>query len=281
MRIIIGLNNFMKLLPTIYFCTRSLVNITHLPCVAWTTKFSDSCPLLDDNICFVSHLRVDNFDKYTLYVVLLGEPCRKHHIFCMFLHIWIFGSFENIVTRTFENIIWPQLQVHEKITMEKNMFLSLDIILMKWYNYVYWAHRHFILSCVSAKKCRASASEREWWCRSADEHQWTCVHRMWAPTNAAQRDWASCNRDKACGFRTNAATEPPLDQSWSHCYRRWAQLSVSWRTTAVIPSKWKQNRQILWRSSAVLKLAVSRRFSNKNRQCVIVAIGAILSVAWF
>ena len=23
------------------------------------------------------------------------------------------------------------------------MFLSLDIILMKWYNYVYWAHRHF------------------------------------------------------------------------------------------------------------------------------------------
>ena len=70
--------------------------------------------------------------------------------------------------------------------------------------------------------------EREWWCRSTDEHQWTCVHHVWAPTNAAQRDWASCNRDKACGFRTNAATEPPLDQFWSYCCRRWAQLSVSW-----------------------------------------------------
>ena len=174
-------------MPTIYFCTRTLVNITHLPCVAWTTKFSNSCPLLDNNICFVSHLRVDNFDKYTLYVVLLGEPCRKHHIFCMFLHIWIFGSFENIVTRTFENIIWSQLQVHEKITMKKYMFLSLDILLMKWYNYVYWAHRHFILSCVSAKKCRASASEHEWWCRSADEHQWTCVHRVWAQHSATER----------------------------------------------------------------------------------------------
>ena len=155
---------------------------------------------------------------------------------------------------------------------KKTMFLSLDIISMKWYNYVYWAPHHFILSRVSAKKYRASASEREWWCRSgANEHQWTCVHRVWAPTNAAKRDWTSCNRDKACGFRTNAATEPPLDQSWSYCSRRWAQLGVSWRTTAVIPWKWKQNRQILWRSSAVLKLAVSRRFSNKNRQCVIVA----------
>ena len=163
---------------------------------------------------------------------------------------------------------------------KKNMFLPLDINLMKWYNYVYWAHRHFILSCVSAKKCRASASEREWWCRSADEHQWTCVHRVWAPTNAAKRDWASCNRDKACGFRTNAATEPPLDQSWSYCCRRWAQLSVSWRTTAVVPWKWKQNRQILWRSSAVLKLAVSRRFSNKNRQCVIVALVNIRPLGW-
>ena len=146
---------------------------------------------------------------------------------------------------------------------------------MKWYNYVYWARRHFILSCVSAKKCWSSASEREWWCRSADEHQWTCVHRVWAPTNTAKREWASCNGDKACGFHTNAATEPPLDQSWSYCCRKWAQLSVSWRTTAVIPWKWKQNRQNLWRSSAVLKLAVSRRFSNKNRQCAIVAIPTI------
>ena len=143
---------------------------------------------------------------------------------------------------------------------------------MKWNNYVYWVHRLFILSSVSAKKCWASASKREWWCRSADEYQWTCVHRVWAPTNAANRDWAPCNRDKACGFRTNAATEPPLDQFWSYCCRRWAQLSVSWRTTAVIPWKWKQNRQILRRSSAVLKLAVSLRFSNKNRQCVIVAL---------
>ena len=65
---------------------------------------------------------------------------------------------------------------------------------------------------------------------------------------------------------------------WSYCCRRWAQLSVSWRTTAVIPWKWKQNRQTLWRSSAVLKLAVSRRFSNKNRQCVIVALTPSWSV---
>ena len=190
---------------------------------------------------------------------------------------------------------------------------------MKRHNYVCWAHHHFILSCVSAKKRRASSSEREWWCRSADKHQWTCIHRVWTPMNAAKRDWVSCNHDKACGFRTNAKTEPPLlkmsqlngqhfsdlfvsdsalklygdgssslflyieqlfniyyqptkpplDQSWSYCCRRWAQLSVSWHTTAVIPWKWKQNRQILWRSSAVLKLVVPRQFSNKNRQCVI------------
>ena len=148
-------------------------------------------------------------------------------------------------------------------------------IWIKWYNYVYWARRLFILSCVSAENCRASASEREWWCRSVDKHRWTCGHRVWAPTNTAKRDWASCNRDKACCFRTNAATEPPLDQSRSYCCRTWAQLSVSWRTTAVIPWTWKKNRHILWRSSTVLKLAVSRRFSSKNRQCVIVALHTV------
>ena len=152
---------------------------------------------------------------------------------------------------------------------KKIMFLSLGIVSMKWYNYVYWTRRLFILSCVSAKKCRASAIERELWCRSADEHQWTWVHRVWAPTNAAKREWASCNRDTAFGFRTNAATEPPL--SWSYCCRRWVQLSGSWHTAAAIPWKWKQNRQILWHSSAVLSLAVSRRFSNKKRLYVIVA----------
>ena len=31
------------------------------------------------------------------------------------------------------------------------MFLSLDILSMKWCNYVCWAHRLFILSCVSDK----------------------------------------------------------------------------------------------------------------------------------
>ena len=168
----------------------------------------------------------------------LANPVGNTTEFYMSWHIWIFGSFENIVTRRFENMKWLQLQVHEKIIMKKkkpHIFLPLDIISMKWYNYVYWARCYFISSCVSAKKCRASASEREWWCRSADEHQWTCEHHVWTPTNAAKRDWASCNRDKACGFRTNAANEPPLDQSWSYCCRRWAQVSVSWRTTTVIP----------------------------------------------
>ena len=147
---------------------------------------------------------------------------------------------------------------------------------MKLYNYVYWARRHFILSCVSAQKCRASPSEREWWCRSADEHQWTCVHRVWAPTNAAKRNRASCNRDKACSFCTNAATKPPLEQSWSYWCRRWAQLSVSWGTTAVMPWKWKQDRQILWRSSAVLKTwRYHDGFLTKIRQCVKVEIYTI------
>ena len=155
--------------------------------------------------------------------------------------------------------------------MKKHSFFGHNL---KWYNYVYWARRLFILSCVSAENCWASASEREWWCRSVDKHRWTCVHRVWAPTNTAKRDWASCNRDKACCFRTNAATEPPLDQSRSYCCCTWAQLSVSWRTTAVILWKWKKNRHILWRSSMVLKLAVSRRFSSKKRQCVIVALAA-------
>ena len=88
----------------------------------------------------------------------------------------------------------------------------------------------------------------------------TCVHPVWAPMNAAKHDWTSCNRDKVFGFCTNAETELPLDQSWSYCCHKWAQLSVSWRTTAVIPWKWKQNHQILWRLPVVLKLAVSRQF---------------------
>ena len=29
--------------------------------------------------------------------------------------------------------------------------------------------------------------------------------------NAAKHDWVSCNHDKARGFHTNAANEPPLD----------------------------------------------------------------------
>ena len=153
------------------------------------------------------------------------------------------------------------------------MYLSLEIISMKWYSYVYWARRHFILACVSAKKRRASASEREWWCRSADEHQWTCVYIVCE----RQRTQHSATERRATATKRVASVLMPqlnchlisLDRT---CCRRWAQLSVSWRTTAVIPWKWKQNRQTLWRSSAVLKLAVSRRFSNKNRQCVIVAL---------
>ena len=209
-----------------------------------------------------------------IYMVLLGEPCRKHHRFSYVLtYLNIIWQFWKISIRNVWNISYGYNCKFIKRWRWKNiLFLSLDIIWMKWYNYVYWARRLFILSCVSAENCRASASEREWWCRSADKHRWTCVHRVWAPTNAAKRDWASCNRDKACCFRTNAATEPPLDQSRSYCCRTWAQLSVSLRTTAVIPWKWKKNRHILWRSSAVLKLAVSRRFSSKNRQCVIVAL---------
>ena len=77
------------------------------------------------------------------------------------------------------------------------MFLSLGTISMKWYNCACWAHRIFIFSYVNAKKCRAYASECAWWWRSADEHQWTCVHRVWAPTNAAKHGRASCSRDKA------------------------------------------------------------------------------------
>ena len=207
-------------------------------------------------------------------MVLLGEPCRKHHRFSDVLtYLNIIWQFCKVSIQNVWNISYGYNCKFFKRWRWKNiLFLSLDIIWMKWYNYVYWARRLFILSCVSAENCRASASEREWWCRSVDKHRWTCVHRVWAPTNPAKRDWASCNRDKACCFRTNAAPEPPLDQSRSYCCCTWAQLSVSWRTTTVIPWKWKKDRHILWRSSAVLQLAVSRRFSSKNRQCVIVAI---------
>ena len=203
----------------------------------------------------------------------LQEPPHFFYVLT-YLNIWQFWKYTN--QNFWKHYMATIASSWKEIMMKKqHMFLSLDIISMKWYNYIYWSRHHFILSCVRAKKNWASASEREWWCWSAEEHQWTCGHRVWAPTNAAKRDWASCNRDKACGFRTNAATEPPLDQSWPCCCRRWAQLSVSWRTTTVIPWKWKQNRQILWRSSAILKLAVSRQFSNKKRQCVIVAYGLL------
>ena len=49
---------------------------------------SDSRPVTNKNMCFVSYLSVDNFDKYTLYVVRFGEPCRKHHIFFIYSYIF-------------------------------------------------------------------------------------------------------------------------------------------------------------------------------------------------
>ena len=210
----------------------------------------------------MSHLRVDNFDKYTLYVVLLGEPCRKHNR-CLYV-IWQFWKDSNQnVWKHYMSTIASSL----KIMMKKNdIFLPLDIVSMKSYNYVYCLLStppfHFIVC-----ERQEMSGIRKWaWVMvsCADEYQWTCVHRVWAPTNVTKRDWASCNHEKACGFHTNAAQELPLDQSWSYCCRSWAQLSVAWGTTAAISSKWKQNRQILWRSPAVLKLAVSRWFSNKK-----------------
>ena len=91
------------------------------------------------------------------------------------------------------------------------MFLSLCIVSMKWYNYVYWARRLSILSCVSAKKCRASASEREWWCQSADQRQWTCAHRAWAPIGFRSRfsqcvDYMRFNEKSFC-FRWQETTK--------------------------------------------------------------------------
>ena len=85
------------------------------------------------------------------------------------------------------------------------------------------------ISCVSARKHRASASEFGWLCRSACEDQWTYAHRVWASTNAGKCSGASFNHDKAYGFRTNGAIGPPLDKSLSYCCRRWAQLSVPWQ----------------------------------------------------
>ena len=195
-------------------------------------------------------------------VVLLGEPCRKNHRFLYVItYLNVIWQFWKVSNQNVWNILYGYNYKLKKIDDDEKT-ICFFLWTMKLYYHVHWARRFFILSH------RASASEREWWCRSADKHRWTCVHRVWAPTNAAKRNRASYNRDKACCFRTNATTEPPLDQSWSYCCRRWAQLSVSWRTTTVIPWKWKKNRRILWRSSAVLKSAVSWRFSSKNRQCV-------------
>ena len=79
----------------------------------------------------MSHLRVDNFDRYMWYCLanLVGNS-TYFYMFFIFEYL-IFGSFENIVTRTFENIIWLQLQVHVKKLIKKHMFLALDIISMK------------------------------------------------------------------------------------------------------------------------------------------------------
>ena len=63
--------------------------------------------------------------------------------------------------------------------------------------------------------------------------------------------------------------------TWSVLIVLLSQMSATERVLAYDSCdrwKWKQNRQILWRSSVVLKLVVSRQFSNKNRQCVIVAL---------
>ena len=159
--------------------------------------------------------------------------------------------------------------------------------------------------------CFHAASAREkisgvWGIMSA-EHTAFSFYRVWATKMSAFRQWAwemvSKRRRAPVNVRTscmsaNEGSKARLgvvqprqsvwlphqhrnwtatDQPWSYCCRRGAQLSVSWRTAAVIPWKWKQNRQILWRSSTVLKLAVLRRFSNKNRQCVMVALSNEIS----
>ena len=113
---------------------------------------------------------------------------------------------------------------------QQHMFLSLDIISMKWYNYVYWARCHFILSCVSAKKCWTSASKREWWCRSADEHQWTCVHRV----HESQRTQQSATECRATATKHVASVLMPqlnchlisLDRTAVADERNWACLGV-------------------------------------------------------
>ena len=120
--------------------------------------------------------------------------------------------------------------------------------------YRVWAPRNVGLPPVSISDCVKAPT-------STSERAHIVYERQRTQHSAG---WMSCNRDEACGFRTKAATELPLDQSWSHCCRKWAQPSVSWRTTVVIPRKRTQNRQVLWRSSMVLKLAVSRRFSKEK-----------------
>ena len=64
----------------------------------YNAPYSDFCLVLDKNMCFVSHLRVDNFDKYTWMWYCLVNLVGNTTDFYMCLHIWIFGSFEKIVT---------------------------------------------------------------------------------------------------------------------------------------------------------------------------------------
>ena len=139
----------------------------------------------------------------TIYI-LLGEPCAL-----------IFGSFKKIVTRSFEKMYDYNCECINTCNVQKQYVSSLGHNFYEMISFCLLSMPPFHFVVRQCEQYGDFANQREWWCRSADEHQWTCVHRVWAPTNAAKRDWASYNRHKACGFRTNAANESPLDQFWS------------------------------------------------------------------
>ena len=99
------------------------------------------------------------------------------------------------------------------------MFLSLEIVSMKWYNYVYWARHLYFIVCERQEMSRF----RQW--------AWVMVSkRRWAPVNVRTSCMSANERSKA---RLNVVQ--PRQSVWLsyHC-RHW---TATWSVLVVLLSQ--------------------------------------------
>ena len=103
-----------------------------------------------------------------------------------YLNIWQFWKYTN--QNFWKHYMATIASSWKEIMMKKqHMFLSLDIISMKWYNYIYWSRNHFIfIVCERQEKL----GFRQW--------AWVMVlKRRRAPVNVRTSCMSANERSKA------------------------------------------------------------------------------------